>query len=108
MKGKRYDSRSNTDPPSYQEGSKYPWVIRLKPMNDFRLWVEYSDGIKGEVDLSDMAQTELFEDWKRPGMFEQVTIGEYGEVYWTSDANLCPDSLYIELTEPSGEEPVHA
>ena len=96
------------DPPSYQEGSKYPWIIELRPLSNFRLWVKYSDGIEGEVDLSDLADTVLFEDWHKPGIFDQVGIGEYGQVFWTPDASLCPDSLYIELTEPADEEPVYA
>ncbi len=85
------------DPPSYQQGSKYPWVIDLKPLDNFQLWLKYSDGKEGTIDLSDVAHTELFSDWQQPGVFDAVKIGEYGEVYWTPDANLCADSLYLDI-----------
>lgn len=85
------------DPPSYQKGSQYPWVIDLKPLDNFQLWLKYSNGKEGTIDLSDVAHTELFSDWHQPGGFDAAKIGEYGEVYWTPDANLCADSLYLDL-----------
>jgi hypothetical protein len=84
--------------PSYQEESRFPWVIELEAREKYRLWLRYSDGTEGVVDLSDMAHTELFADWQKPGIFEQVVIGEYGEIVWTDDASLCADSLYLDLT----------
>ena len=83
--------------PSYQKGSKYPWIVDLKPLENFQIWLRYSDGMEGTIDLSNVAHTELFSDWQRPGVFNSVVIGEYGEVYWTPDANLCAESLYDEI-----------
>ena len=91
-------TRSDLRVPSYQEGSKFPWVIGLEARDKYKLWLRYSDGTEGVVDLSDMAHTELFADWQKPGTFEQVVIGEYGEIFWTDDASLCADSLYLDLT----------
>ena len=90
--------------PSYQEGSNFPWVTGLEARENYKLWLRYSDGTEGEVDLSDMAGTELFADWKVPGLFEQVKLGEYGEVFWTEDASLCADSLYLDLTNQTFDE----
>ena len=50
------------------------------------------------IELSDLTDTELFPDWQKPSVFEQVKIGEYGEVLWTADASLCGDLLYLDLT----------
>lgn len=97
-------TKSDLRLPSYQEGSKFPWVTGLEPRENYRLWLRYSDGTEGEVDLSDMADTELFADWKVPGLFEQVELGEYGEVFWTEDASLCADSLYLDLTNQTFDE----
>lgn len=90
--------------PSYHEGSKFPWLTALETRDRYRIWLRYSDGTEGEIDLSDMADSELFADWQKPGVFEQVEIGEYGELYWTEDASLCADSLYLDLTNQSIEE----
>ena len=97
-------TKSDLRVPSYQEGSRFPWVIELEAREKYRLWLRYSDGTEGVVDLSDMAHTELFADWQKPGIFEQVEIGEYGEVFWTEDASLCADSLYLDLTKQTLEE----
>ena len=94
-------TKNDTNVPSFQEGSKFPWVIGLEARDKYKLWLRYSDGTEGEIDLSDMADTELFSDWQKPGAFEQVVIGEYGEIYWTEDAALCSDSLYLDLTNQS-------
>ena len=91
-------TKSDLRVPSYQEGSRFPWVIDLEARDKYRLWLRYSDGTEGVVDLSDMAHTELFADWQKPGTFEQVVIGEYGEIFWTDDASLCADSLFLGLT----------
>ena len=92
-------TKSDLRVPSYQEGSKFPWVIGLEARGRYRLWLRYSDGTEGEIDLSDMADTELFSDWQKPGAFEQVEIRDYGEVFWTEDAALCADSLYLDLSD---------
>ena len=94
-------TKNDTNVPSFQEGSKFPWVIGLEARDKYKLWLRYSDGTEGEIDLSDMADTELFSDWQKPGAFEQVKLGKYGEVIWTEDANLCADSLYLDLTNRS-------
>ena len=91
-------TKSDLRVPSYQEGSRFPWVIELEARDKYRLWLRYSDGTEGDIDLSAMADTELFSDWQKPGAFEQAKLGKYGEVIWTEDAALCADSLYLELT----------
>jgi len=97
-------TKSDLRLPFYQEGSIFPWVTGLEARANYKLWLRYSDGTEGEVDLSDMADTELFADWKVPGLFEQVELGEYGEVFWTEDASLCADSLYLDLTNQTFDE----
>ena len=98
-------TKNDTEVPSYQEGSKFPWVIGLEARDKFRLWLRYSDGTEGVVDLSDIAHTELFTDWQKPHVFEQVVIGEYGDIFWTEEAVLCADSLYLELIIQSTTAP---
>jgi len=97
-------TKSGLRMPSYQEGSIFPWVTGLEARANYKLWLQYSDGTEGEVDLSDMAYTELFADWKVPGLFEQVKLGEYGVVCWTKAASLCADSLYLDLTNQTFDE----
>lgn len=79
-----------------------PLIVKALP--HFRLYLEYSDGTKGEVDLSELAGNGVFEAWAKPGFFEAVYIGEYREIKWDDEIELCPDSLYLKLTGKTPEE----
>lgn len=78
--------------------------IAVKALTDFRIWLRYSDGTEGEVDLSDLASRGVFTIWDQPGVFESVTIGPGRAIHWTDEVELCPDSLYMRLTGKAPEE----
>ncbi|MDQ3665996.1 MAG: DUF2442 domain-containing protein [Acidobacteriota bacterium] len=79
-----------------------PTSIRALP--SYRLYLEFSDDTKGEVDLSDLAGRGVFEAWDNPGFFEKVHIGSHREVKWDDEIELCADSLYLKLTGKTPEE----
>ena len=60
----------------------------------YRIWLRYSDGVTGEVDLSDLAGHGVFADWQDRAFFEPVRLIEGGAVAWGEDIDLCPDALY--------------
>ena len=70
----------------------------VKALPNYRIWLRYSDGTEGEVDLSDLAGCGVFAIWERPGVFEAVTLGPGRAIHWTDEVELCPDSLYLGLT----------
>ncbi len=37
-----------------------PALIEMRPLEQYRLWVRYSDGVEGVVDLSDFAGDGVF------------------------------------------------
>jgi hypothetical protein len=74
-------------------------IIEVKPLPAYRVWLKYEDGIQGEVDLSDLAGKGVFSAWNEPGFFETLFIDpETGAVAWPGGIDLCPDSLYQDLT----------
>lgn len=77
-------------------------IIEVKPRSNYRLWLRYSDGVEGEVDLSDLAGRGVFAAWQETGVFESVKIGTAGELIWREEIDLCPDALYLRLT---GKQP---
>lgn len=95
------DLTDQVNTPSYQEGYDFPWITSIAPLRKYMIHLMYSDGVEGEVDLSDCAKMDLFALWQEPGAFEKVQIGEIGEVWWSDMASLCPDSLYLKLTGKS-------
>ena len=78
--------------------------IKVEPRDGYRIWIEYSDGESGEVDLSEFAGIGVFEAWDDRAFFEQVHIGEGGEVAWGDDLDMCPTALYLKLTGKPLEE----
>ena len=73
-------------------------------LEDCRIWIRYSDGSAGEVDLTDLAGRGVFVAWNDPQCFKDVHLGPAGAVAWGEDIELCPDALYMELTGKSLEE----
>ena len=69
-----------------------------------RIWLRYSDGAAGEVDLSDMTGKGVFKAWDKPGCFEQVHITPHRAIAWSDDLELCPEALYMELTGKTWDE----
>ena len=74
-------------------------IIEAKPLPGFRVWVKFSDGVEGTADLSDLAGKGVFEAWKDPEFFESIFIDpESRTIAWPGGIDLCPDSLYEEIT----------
>ena len=40
-----------------------PQPIEVKPLENHRIWVKYSDGVEGEVDLSNLVGKGVFVVW---------------------------------------------
>ncbi len=73
-------------------------IVRVKPMKNYRLWVEFSDGVQGTVDLSHLVGKGVFSAWKDPKNFKSVFIDpETGTVAWEGGIDLCPDTLYAKV-----------
>jgi Protein of unknown function (DUF2442) len=73
-------------------------LIEVQAREHFHLWLRYSDGVEGEVDLSDLAGHGVFALWQQPGAFDKVRLGPAGDVVWDEQVDLCPDMLYLRLT----------
>ncbi len=79
-----------------------PVLVRALP--NYCLYLEFSDGVKGEVNLSDLAGKGVFEVWKDYSFFEKVELGDHREIRWNDEIELSADSLYLRLTGKSPEE----
>lgn len=77
-------------------------------LEDYRIWIRYSDGSTGEVDLAHLAGRGVFAAWNDPQSFKDVRLGQAGAVAWGEDIELCPDALYMELTGKPLEELIRA
>ncbi len=78
--------------------------IAVEPRDGYCIWVRYSDGIEGQIDLSDMAGRGVFAAWNDRAFFEAVRVAEGGAIAWGDDLDICSDALYMELTGKSVDE----
>ena len=77
---------------------------KVEPRDGYRIWIRYSDGAAGVVDLSHLAGRGVFKAWKNRTFFCSVHLTANGAVAWDEDVELCPDALYIRLTNKAVEE----
>ncbi len=91
-------------------------ILKVQALEGYRLALEFDDGVSGIADVSDLVGQGVFALWRDPHAFEQVVIGSSGELVWSDQIDLCPDSLYLRITGQKPEdifpalrrEPTHA
>ena len=94
------DGRRYTVDPSLPSGDVHR-VTRVRVLGGNRLWVEFEDGERGEVDLADLAKgsERVRELWEDSGYFETAHIPDYGGVAWEGHLmDVSPTVLYLRLT----------
>ena len=65
-------------------------VQSVKPETGYRLQIEFKDGVRGTLDLSNELYGPVFESLQDPVFFDQVRIDEYGVVCWPNGPDLAP------------------
>ena len=79
-------------------------VTHVAALPDYHLDVRFDDDTTGIVDLSHLVGKGVFKAWHRPEAFQEVRIGESGELVWDDGIDLCPDSLYLQVTGQRAED----
>lgn len=74
----------------------------IQALEKYRIWIKYSDGTKGEVDLSEFAGRGVFTFWDEDNNFQKVGLESSGEIQWSDAIDLCPDAIWLRLT---GKQP---
>lgn len=74
-------------------------IIEVKPLENYKVWLKFADGVEGIVNLSDVAGKGVFSVWNDPKVFQAVFIDpESHTIAWPGGIDLCPDTLYSEIT----------
>ncbi len=74
-------------------------VSRVEALPNYRLRVDFADGVHGEVDFTDRLFGPVFEPLKDEELFGRVAIDEFGAICWPNGADLAPDALHARLTQ---------
>ena len=76
--------------------------VGVEARDGYCIWLRFSDGVEGEIDLSDLAGRGVFAAWRDRQFFDSVRIDEARAIAWGDAIDLCADALYLRLT---GMEP---
>ena len=69
--------------------------ISVKPTDDFKILVKYSDGLEGEFNCKNLLKKEGFEILKDKNEFAKVYIDEKSkDICWSEDLSMCKNALY--------------
>ena len=70
-------------------------LVEARVIPPYALWLRFSDGTEGSVDLSAELYGPIFEPLKDPVLFAQAYVdGELHTVAWPDGADFAPEFLY--------------
>ncbi len=73
-------------------------VVDVEPREDWRIWVEFEDGVRGEVDVSNLQNLHVFAALHDRSVFEKVYVHPILKmVCWGEDLEISSCSLYASL-----------
>ena len=80
-------------------------VTRVEPRGRYRLWLQFQDGIEGEIDLEPHLTFQgVFAPLRDPTYFARVRVNhDLGTISWPNDADWDPLVLYSLVTTRSIE-----
>lgn len=78
-------------------------IVEVRPLEGYRIYIRFEDGICGEVDLEETIRLGgVFAPLKDRARFVEAYVQpELGTVCWPNGADLDPDVLYARVTGSS-------
>ena len=77
-----------------------PRVEEAHYVREFTIYIRFSDGTKGDIDLGEELYGEVFEPLKDPTIFRRFTIHpEFRTISWPNGADFAPEFLYEKVED---------
>jgi hypothetical protein len=75
-----------------------PKIRAAEYQGDYRIWVSFTDGVEGEIDLEKELWGEVFEPLKDKQSFSELRLDvELETIVWPNGADFAPEFLYQQL-----------
>ena len=75
-----------------------PRIIEARYIAGFKVWIRFSDGVEGDVDLSHELTGPIFEPLRNPEEFRRFSLHpELHTLVWPNGADLAPEFLRDKL-----------
>ena len=80
-------------------------IIACKAMPNYHVWIQFDDGLEGQVDLNHLVGKGVFETWQSLDFFNQVRLdSKTNTLFWGEDIDLDPYVLR-EKVEKQANQP---
>jgi hypothetical protein len=77
-------------------------VTHAKYVRDYVVWLKFSDGVAGEVDLQEELFGEVFEPLKNKEYFKNFVLHEdWLTIAWPNGADFAPEFLHAAIQVPA-------
>ena len=78
-------------------------LLQARAQPQYRLWLQYADGVEGIVDLSALVGQGVFALWNDETEFQKVRATR-SAVIWNEQVDVDAISLYLQLTGKKPED----
>lgn len=73
------------------------WDVKIvKPLSDYRLYVEIENGQRGIFDMKPYLDKGVFRELRNEHYFKQVDI-LFGAITWPNEQDIAPETLITEM-----------
>ena len=73
-------------------------VVEARYVSGSIIWLRFSDGVAGEIDLAGELEGEVFEPLRDPAVFRSFTLHpELHTIVWPNGADFAPEFLYEQV-----------
>lgn len=73
-------------------------VTKVKTLDDYNLYLEFSDGKKGIFSVRPYLSMTVFHELKNKEYFDKARVA-FGTVVWPNEQDIAPETLYADLIE---------
>jgi len=81
-----------------------PKILEAHPLDCYKIWLKFNDGMAGEVDLSHLAGQVVFAIWNNFENFKKVSIENGRSLAWSDNIYLDAVSLYMKYAGKKPED----
>lgn len=81
-----------------------PHINEVNALDGYKLFVSFTDGVKGVIDLSADKDKEVFQIWNDRKAFENVFLSDHGSIAWNDEVEIDVLNVYLTLTDQTFEK----
>jgi Protein of unknown function (DUF2442) len=74
-----------------------PYLKSVATLPNYKLNVEFEDGVKGEIDLAYLVGKGVFSFWNNENNFKNYVVNDMKKIEWGNDIDMDPDAFYLKL-----------